>query len=294
MSETPKLRGSECPGFFCVDDDVPWETIAALRMACEARGVQFRPLDAASVQNWALAPLPPGSLLYTPATTARASAIEERIWGTGVATVYRGDLGPLRQVTASSAAFIHAGLNVPTAVPSNTTARAHVDAAVEALGGFPIVLRFPGFSVGRGIVRVDSRAGLYSALDFAQAGGRRPEIVQWIGDAEAWRVAVVGGKAVGAARGATPDGDFRAITSPNAEDYFVEVDAELARVAVAAADAVEVDAAGVDILRTLDGTDYVLEANTPFYFGHMQTRGIDVAGALVDMLLERAWAETRA
>ena len=113
----------------------------------------------------------------------------------------------------------------------------------------------------------------------------RPELVEWIPDAESWRVAVVGGRAVGATRGVVPAGDFRSRSSSDGDDYFDDVPDDLAGLAVAASAAVRGEAAGVDILRTADGELYVLEANTPFYFGHMQARGIDVAGALVERLL---------
>lgn len=281
---------ARCEGLFCLTDDgVPAATTDALAAACAAREIPYLPLHAGTVRVWELRPLPPGSLLYTPSISQRAMAIERRLFGPGVATVYDATLGPLRHVTASTAAFLYAGVPTPKAFPCNSKDRASLAATAEALGGYPLVLRFPGFSVGEGIVRVDSPAALYSALAFALASGRRPELVEFVDHAESWRVAVVGGRAVGAMRGAIPAGDFRSRTSNDPDDFFdaPSIPEDLAAVAVAATRAVDALAAGVDVLRTPDGRLLVLEANTPFYFGNLQAQGIDVAGAIVDALLER-------
>lgn len=280
------MRGAESPGFFCLtESSVPAATIGALRGACAAREVQFLPMDAGEVRSWNVGPLPPGAILYTPAVSRRALALEERLWGPGVATVYAGSLGPLRQVHASTAVFLHAGLPIPRAIVANNARPDHLEAIVAALGGLPVVVRLEGYSGGRGILRADSIAALASLLDNLAARGVRPEVVEFVPDAESWRVAVVGGRAVGATRGVIAAGDFRSAESSDPSDYLAAVPEDMAALAVAATAATEALAAGVDLLRRPDGQLVVLEANTPFYFGHLQRHGIDVAGALVDTLL---------
>ena len=134
-----------------------------------------------------------------------------------------------------------------------------------------------------GIVIADTIAGLRSVLDLDPSSV--PELVRYVDGAVMWRVVVVGDKAVGVTRGVIPEGDFRSVASDEPGDYATTVPAALAKIAIAATRAVEVRAAGVDLLQKGDEI-VVLEVNTPFYFGHLQSRGIDVAGALVEMLVE--------
>lgn len=288
--------GSACPGVFCLTDTgVPQETVGALARACAARGVPWYELAASAVRAWELptctggAPvLPRGSVLYAPATTARALRLEELLWNPGVGTIYRGALGPLQQVHAGPAVLALAGVPAPRSVPFTSLDPSTLGPVVDALGGFPLVLRYPGYSGGRGIVRVDSRASLYSALEHAVASGSQPVLVEYVAEAESWRVAVVGGRAVGGVRGAIPPDDFRSVESEAPEDYTASIADALATCAIAATEANGVLAAGVDLLRTPDGRVVVLEANVPFYFAHLERHGIDVAGPLVDALVDDA------
>lgn len=284
---------TDTAGFFCVTDrTVPRETTDALRAACDARGIAYYPLVISELRAEQLAPLPRGAMLYAPATDERAMRAEARLWAPGVASVFAGALGPLAPVVEPTAAFRLAGVPVPDAVPLLGAGREALGRVVEALGGFPVVLRLPGYSGGRGILRAESPAGLFALADHLGARGVVPEVVRFVGGATMWRVVVVDGRAVGATRGVVPEGDFRSVESDEDADYTDTPDADLAAVAVQAAAAVQAHAAGVDVLRTEDGACLVLEANTPFYFGHLQRRGIDVAGALVEALLGQVGAAT--
>ena len=61
--------------------------------------------------------------------------------------------------------------------------------------------------------------------------------------------------------------------------------------AIRAAEAVGADYAGVDLLPSRDGRVFVLEVNgIPGWEGLQHATGIDVAGAVVDHLVERARA----
>jgi hypothetical protein len=44
----------------------------------------------------------------------------------------------------------------------------------------------------------------------------------------------------------------------------------------------------VDVLQHPSGRFYLLEANFPCYFGHAQENGQDIAGAIVDHLLDKS------
>ncbi|MFT6398025.1 MAG: glutathione synthase/RimK-type ligase-like ATP-grasp enzyme [Bradymonadia bacterium] len=139
---------------------------------------------------------------------------------------------------------------------------------------------------------MDSKPGLYSAVDHALARHSLPELVSYRPDAANWRIVVIGDRAVGWTRGVVPSGDFRNRESDADEDYGSEVPEHLASVAIAAARSVRTLAAGVDLLETDEHGVEALEANAPFYFAHLQERGVDIAGAIVDLLLRNAAERT--
>jgi RimK family alpha-L-glutamate ligase len=59
------------------------------------------------------------------------------------------------------------------------------------------------------------------------------------------------------------------------------------QLAIRAAEAVQADYAGVDIIPAEDGTDHVIEVNgIPGWRGLQEATGVDVAGAVIDHLLE--------
>ena len=272
-------------GLFCLTDrGVPSITLRALERAASALDLPFYLLHAGEVHTEQVVPLPVGSLLYRPATSARALMLAERLWQPGVATVYRGAYGPLSPVVAPTAALLLAGVPIPHTLVPTSLAPDRLLAAVDALGGFPVVIRYAGMSGGRGIVRADSMPALASLLEHAHATGSTPELVAYVANATPWRVVVIGDRAVAAMRGVVPSGDFRSRESDDAADYTTEVPAALTEPAVAAACALEVHAAGVDLLMPASGAPLVLEANTPFYFGQFEERGIGIADALVAQL----------
>lgn len=272
-------------GLFCLTDrGVPAQTTRALEAAATACGVPFYPLHAGEVRAEQVAPLPPGSLLYRPATSTRAVLLEERLWQPGVATVFEGPLGPLAPVVAPTAALLLAGVPIPRTLVPNADTLDRLGAVVDALGGLPVVVRYPGLSGGRGIVRADSLPSLASLLEHAQSTGVTPELVAYVAEATPWRVVVVGDQAVAATRGVIPQDDFRSRESDAAIDYLEEVPEALAAPAIATAAALRVRAAGVDLLAPADGDPVVLEANTPFYFGHFEAQGIRIAAALLRCL----------
>ncbi|MFT5432141.1 MAG: hypothetical protein ACI9OJ_002839 [Myxococcota bacterium] len=80
-----------------VENETPAPTGLSLRRACRVRKVQYVELDVSQVDPLA-EPLPPGSLLFSPATSSLAAEVEARLWQPGVGTVYRDPLGPLQRV----------------------------------------------------------------------------------------------------------------------------------------------------------------------------------------------------
>jgi ribosomal protein S6--L-glutamate ligase len=102
------------------------------------------------------------------------------------------------------------------------------------------------------------------------------------------RVFVVGGRALAAIERRAADGDWRANVSRGGSARSIELPTAWSSLAIRAAAAVGADYAGVDLLPCHDGRVFVLEVNgIPGWQGLQAATGIDVAGSIVDHLVER-------
>jgi RimK family alpha-L-glutamate ligase len=105
------------------------------------------------------------------------------------------------------------------------------------------------------------------------------------------RVFVVGGRVIGAIERRARDGDWRTNVSRGGSARSFELPSAWAALALRAAAAIGADYAGVDLLPSKDGGVVVLEVNgIPGWQGLQQATRIDVAGTVVDHLLDRVRA----
>lgn len=277
---------SDRPTFHCVDDGVPSETIELLRAACADRAVGFEVVRADEFDFSSATPLPAGGLLYRPAVSPAAMRVEQALWGDGVVTFYRTSAAMVWQPPSALLHLERSGVPVPRHVPFATPRRRLLRRYVERLGGFPVVLKVPGGEGGVGVIRADSFASLFSMMDVLHGSGRTVVLMAYIEGAIAWRVIVVGDRAVLAHRCPIEDDDFRSVVPATTDAADATVPSDLEALAVRAAYASGTHFAGVDILEHPSGRRYVLEANFPCYFAQAQAAsGVDVAGAMLDCLL---------
>jgi RimK family alpha-L-glutamate ligase len=102
------------------------------------------------------------------------------------------------------------------------------------------------------------------------------------------RAFVVGGRVIGAIERTAPAGDWRTNVSRGGSGRAFDLPSEWAELALRATAVVGADYAGVDLLPSRDGRVYVLEVNgIPGWKGLQHATGVDVAGAIVDHLVER-------
>lgn len=283
-SETRKSRR-----FVCVNDGCPEATTRVLREACESRGVTYEEVDARKFDFIDAAPLPPGTMLYRPATTTLAMRVEQALVGPKVATFYREPDGPFREIGPDLPIFERAGLPVPRYTWGHTSDRATLRKAVDHLGGLPIVMKFAGGQGGVGVLRIDTLAGLFSTMDHARSSGRIPVLQTYIPDATHWRCIVVGREVVGCYRSRTEPDDFRSYASDDIADYRDKPSAAIQETAIRATAALDVELGGVDLLETKSGGHHLIEVNFPCYFARARlVGGQDVGGAMIDWLAYKA------
>lgn len=147
-------------------------------------------------------------------------------------------------------------------------------------------------SLGHGIVRVtdpDLGRRVVEALEQIRAVFYVQRAVDHGG--RDIRVFVVGRRVLAAVERRAPDGDWRTNVSRGGTAHAIDLPPSWADYAVRAAAAVGADYAGVDLLPGRDGSMYVLEVNgMPGWRGLQQATGIDVAGALVEHLVQNVAA----
>jgi RimK family alpha-L-glutamate ligase len=183
--------------------------------------------------------------------------------------------------------FLASALAAAAGVPTpRTVACERADDALEAfdaLGGDVIVKPLFG-SMGFGMARVEDRdvaQRVFRALEIERAVYYLQETVPH--DGVDVRAVVVGASVVAAIE--RVGAGWRANLARGARARPIALDEPRAALCVRAAAALGVDYAGVDLLRSADGRDFVLEVNAiPGWHGVEAATGVDVAAALVGHL----------
>ena len=157
-------------------------------------------------------------------------------------------------------------------------------------GGERAIVIKPIFgSMGHGIVRVtdpDVAFRVLQSLDQIRAVFYIQRAVDSGG--RDVRVFVVGGRVLGAIERRANGGDWRTNVSRGGSARAFDLPSAWAAMALRAAAAIGADYAGVDLLPSKDGRVFVLEVNgIPGWQGLQRATGIDVAGTVVDHLVDR-------
>lgn len=182
--------------------------------------------------------------------------------------------------------LVHAGVPVPPTVFINDIAG--LEGACDRLAGELVVVKAVGSRQGRGVIRMDRRAPEADRVSAILAQGRGALVQAYIAPEgrRDVRVLVVGGRAV-AAMALTPlAGDFRANYHITGTAAPVTLDAELSDPAVAAAAAVGLEVAGVDLVIPPGGRPTVLEVNySPGFQGLEKATGCDIAREILSYVV---------
>lgn len=154
----------------------------------------------------------------------------------------------------------------------------------------PLVVKLNEGSQGVGVMLAESMPAARSLVDALQ--GLRAEffLQAHVSDAQDLRCLVIGDRVVAAMRRQPRSDDFRANLHCGGAADPVVLDAQEERVAIRAARIVGLRVAGVDLLRTAQGP-LVLEVNaSPGLQGIEAVTGVDVAGAIIEDVVQRAVA----
>jgi len=182
----------------------------------------------------------------------------------------------------TSALLRDAGLPTPETVVCEDFSTAM--SAIRAMGD--VVVKPIFGSMGHGLVRISDPDVAFRVLRPLEQAGAVFYVQRAIdhGGSDV-RAFVVGGRVIGAIERRAADGDWRTNVSRGGSAHAIDLCDRHRQFAIAAAQAVGADYAGIDLLPTRDGAVYVLEVNgIPGWQGLQQATGVDVAGAIVDLL----------
>ncbi|HMB53811.1 MAG TPA: 30S ribosomal protein S6--L-glutamate ligase [Thermoanaerobaculia bacterium] len=175
----------------------------------------------------------------------------------------------------------------PTAFAKGTE---DVRMAIKQVGGAPVILKLLEGTQGMGVILAESVKSAESVLDAMHSLKQNILIQKFIAEAKGidYRVIVVGGKVVAAMERRAEEGEFRSNVHRGGKPSPIELPEEYVETALAAAECLGLNIAGVDLMPSDDGP-MVLEVNSsPGLQGIETATGLDVAGSMIDFVLEHA------
>lgn len=178
-------------------------------------------------------------------------------------------------------------------VPFPSTGLAHskedYDTIIQTVGGVPLIIKLVEGTEGVGVFLADNKKHAVNLLKtFKQLSV--PLIVQEFIDESAGtdiRAFVIGDEVVACMQRQSQDGDFRANVALGGDTQSITLTPQEKNIALAAARAIEINIAGVDIIRSNKGP-LVIEINvSPGFTGLEAISGEDVAGQIIRYAVER-------
>lgn len=175
------------------------------------------------------------------------------------------------------------GIPVPTTIVVKRFE--YLDTAIKKVGDFPIIIKTPFGSMGSGVAIVETKRALHSAFDMLLTSPDFNSLLiqEYVEEAEGKdiRVYIVDGKVLTAMERAAPEEEFRSNLALGGVGNIAKLSKEEKEIALAAANALDLKIAGVDILRSKHGP-VVMEVNCNAGLeGITEVTGIDIAKEIV-------------
>jgi len=167
-------------------------------------------------------------------------------------------------------------------IPKTVIIRREADLtkSVKILGGFPIIMKTPYGSFGKGVVIVESMRALKSILLWNEPLYILQEYVKYAKGSDI-RVIVIDGKVVAAMKRKAKKGEFRSNIHLGGKGVPIKITDEEAQIAIRATQALNLNFSGVDIMRSINGP-VVIEVNAnPGFKGLEEATGQNIAKEFV-------------
>jgi ribosomal protein S6--L-glutamate ligase len=181
-----------------------------------------------------------------------------------------------------------AGVGLPVTAFAHGPRKA--EDVVTEVGGAPVVIKLLEGTQGMGVILAETEASAKSIIEAFSAANVNILVQEFVREASGSdvRALVIGGVIVAAMRRTGKKGEFRANLHRGGQAERVDLTPEEQSCALRSAEAIGLNVAGVDLLRSSRGP-LVLEVNaSPGIEGIERATGIDVAGAMISFLENRA------
>ena len=170
------------------------------------------------------------------------------------------------------------------------------DDVMKIVGGPPLVIKLLQGSQGAGVVLAPTQKAAEAVISAFQQLNANYLVQEFIAEADGRdiRAFVVGGKVVAAMERSAPPGDFRSNLHRGGTAKKLKLTKRERQVAIDAAKAMNLNVAGVDLIRAKRGP-LVLEVNSsPGLEGIENTTGVKVADKIIDFIEKKvAESETK-
>ena len=173
-------------------------------------------------------------------------------------------------------------------IPATTFVRDRADvlAAIERVGGAPVVIKLLEGTQGIGVILAPEIGVAEAVIETLQSTKQNVLIQRFIAESKGkdLRAFVVGDRVVAAMRRSAAGDEFRSNLHRGGSAEVVELSPEYERVAVQSAQIMGLRVAGVDMLES-DRGPLVMEVNSsPGLEGIEGATGLDIAGSIIDYI----------
>jgi ribosomal protein S6--L-glutamate ligase len=162
--------------------------------------------------------------------------------------------------------------------------RGDVEAAIERIGGAPVVIKLLEGTQGIGVILAPDNKVAAAVIETLQSTDHNVLLQKFIAESKGRdiRALVVGDRVVASMRRVAQGDEFRSNVHRGGVAQSIDLDPEYERTAVQAAQIMGLRVAGVDMLEGNDGP-LVMEVNSsPGLEGIESATSLDIAGAIVD------------
>lgn len=160
---------------------------------------------------------------------------------------------------------------------------------IERMGGPPVIIKLLQGTQGIGVILADTANVAKSIIEVLQGAANQNVLIQeFVSESRGRdvRAFVVGNRVVAAMRRVAQGDEFRSNVHRGGRAEPIELDPEYERTALHAAQIMGLRVAGVDMLEGNDGPSIMEVNSSPGLEGIERATGIDVAGAIVELIEE--------
>ena len=175
------------------------------------------------------------------------------------------------------------GLATPRTVYLNNTQ--NLDYLIEKIGGYPIIEKPTQGSVATGVALMKDRISAISTIQSLVKSRTNVLIQEYIESmGRDYRVIVIGNKIVASYQRISERGDFRANLQQGGSGVPILMTPSDKEFCIKAARAIDLNIAGIDIIKNKRGKTYLLEVNANFGFKVQKITGINIANQIIQFI----------